>query len=106
MQEKVEILMGQDRGCRQGDPICPIPGEECVLFMSLSVWGLALSTKKKTPRLKSPGRALQPHKTFAFFLRLSQHYRDVTSKCANQTDVKAVINFLQCLSTDFATMVS
>ncbi|GBM02461.1 hypothetical protein AVEN_76508-1 [Araneus ventricosus] len=27
--------MGQDRGCRPGDPISPIPGDECVLLCPL-----------------------------------------------------------------------
>ncbi|GBN16469.1 hypothetical protein AVEN_196925-1 [Araneus ventricosus] len=27
--------MGQDRGCRTGDPISPIPGNECVLLCPL-----------------------------------------------------------------------
>ncbi|GBM64629.1 hypothetical protein AVEN_91701-1 [Araneus ventricosus] len=35
MPEKGESLMGQDRGCRQGDPISPIPGDECVLLWPL-----------------------------------------------------------------------
>ncbi|GBM70905.1 hypothetical protein AVEN_238064-1 [Araneus ventricosus] len=35
---------GQDRGCRRGDPISPLPGDECVLFCP---W-LALSSKNKT----------------------------------------------------------
>ncbi|GBO26585.1 hypothetical protein AVEN_81001-1 [Araneus ventricosus] len=35
MQEKDESLMGQERGCRPGDPISPIPGDECVLLCPL-----------------------------------------------------------------------
>ncbi|GBM41868.1 hypothetical protein AVEN_8537-1 [Araneus ventricosus] len=35
MQEKGESLMGQDRGCKLGDPISPIPGDECVLLCPL-----------------------------------------------------------------------
>ncbi|GBN03873.1 hypothetical protein AVEN_232714-1 [Araneus ventricosus] len=56
MQEKGESLMGKDRICRPGATIPPIPGDECVLFafsvlfVSLAVWGLALSSKNKTPR--------------------------------------------------------
>ncbi|GBN56179.1 hypothetical protein AVEN_82275-1 [Araneus ventricosus] len=32
MQERGESLMGQDWGCRRGDPISPLPGDECVLL--------------------------------------------------------------------------
>ncbi|GBN40463.1 hypothetical protein AVEN_60048-1 [Araneus ventricosus] len=35
MQEKFESLMGQYLGCRPGDPISPIPGDECVLLCPL-----------------------------------------------------------------------
>ncbi|GBO10881.1 hypothetical protein AVEN_227851-1 [Araneus ventricosus] len=35
MHEKDESLMGQDRGCRPGDRISPIPGNECVLLCLL-----------------------------------------------------------------------
>ncbi|GBL78837.1 hypothetical protein AVEN_48831-1 [Araneus ventricosus] len=30
LQEKGESLMWRDRGCRQGDPVSPIPVDECV----------------------------------------------------------------------------
>ncbi|GBL83296.1 hypothetical protein AVEN_110623-1 [Araneus ventricosus] len=32
MQEKGESLRGQNQGCRPGDPISPITGDECVLL--------------------------------------------------------------------------
>ncbi|GBM33599.1 hypothetical protein AVEN_181843-1 [Araneus ventricosus] len=34
-EKRVKSLMGQDRDCRQGDPISPIPGDECVLLCPL-----------------------------------------------------------------------
>ncbi|GBM93441.1 hypothetical protein AVEN_218623-1 [Araneus ventricosus] len=34
-QEEGECLMLQDRGCRPGDPISPIPGDECLLLCLL-----------------------------------------------------------------------
>ncbi|GBO21294.1 hypothetical protein AVEN_173947-1, partial [Araneus ventricosus] len=35
LQEKGEIVMGQDRDCRPCDPISPIPGGECVFLCPL-----------------------------------------------------------------------
>ncbi|GBL95596.1 hypothetical protein AVEN_24807-1 [Araneus ventricosus] len=35
MQEKGENLMVQDLVCSSGDPISPIPGDECVLLCPL-----------------------------------------------------------------------
>ncbi|GBO39486.1 hypothetical protein AVEN_110460-1 [Araneus ventricosus] len=35
MQEKGESLMVQYRGCRSGDPISSIPGDECIPLCSL-----------------------------------------------------------------------
>ncbi|GBM52804.1 hypothetical protein AVEN_21238-1 [Araneus ventricosus] len=60
-------------------------------FVFLALWGIALSSKNKTPQLTSPGRALQPHQTFIFF----------NFEHAHQTGVKAVKNFLPSLGTDF-----
>ncbi|GBM09220.1 hypothetical protein AVEN_226716-1 [Araneus ventricosus] len=92
--------MRQDLGCRPDDPISPIPGYECVLLCP-SLCGVFIIVENKTPQLKNPGRALQPHQTFTFYLHGSQHYRIVTSEHAHQTGVKAVKNFLHSLGTDF-----
>ncbi|GBN72070.1 hypothetical protein AVEN_48435-1 [Araneus ventricosus] len=60
-QKKGESQMEQDWSCRPDDPISPIPGDECVLLCPMLCGGLALWSKNKTPKLKNPGRALQPH---------------------------------------------
>ncbi|GBM28449.1 hypothetical protein AVEN_33902-1 [Araneus ventricosus] len=53
MPEEGESLIRQDRGCRPGDTVSSIPGNECVLFLSLAAWDLVLSCKNKTPKLWS-----------------------------------------------------
>ncbi|GBO20346.1 hypothetical protein AVEN_19939-1 [Araneus ventricosus] len=50
MQEKSESLMRQDRVCRSGESIFFHPRRRMSSFMSLAVWGLALSSKNKTSR--------------------------------------------------------
>ncbi|GBM12784.1 hypothetical protein AVEN_147964-1 [Araneus ventricosus] len=46
-QEKGGNLMGQDRGCRPGDPISPIPGDECALLCPLLCWVLHYRPRTK-----------------------------------------------------------
>ncbi|GBM13625.1 hypothetical protein AVEN_229593-1 [Araneus ventricosus] len=58
--------------------ILSLPSQETNVFFCVPCCvGFALSSKNKTPRLKSPGRALQ-------------HYREVTSEHAHQTGFKAL----------------
>ncbi|GBM35500.1 hypothetical protein AVEN_257198-1 [Araneus ventricosus] len=38
--------MGQDRSCRLGDPIPPIPGDECVLLCPL-LWGVCIIVQER-----------------------------------------------------------
>ncbi|GBN96403.1 hypothetical protein AVEN_19362-1 [Araneus ventricosus] len=47
MQEEGERLMGQDRGCRPGDTISLIPGNECVLLCPLLCWVLHYCPRTK-----------------------------------------------------------
>ncbi|GBM43105.1 hypothetical protein AVEN_269920-1 [Araneus ventricosus] len=54
IQEKGESLMGQDRGCRPGDPISPIQGEECVVLCSLLCGALHYRPKTKPLSTQEP----------------------------------------------------
>ncbi|GBO39413.1 hypothetical protein AVEN_237348-1 [Araneus ventricosus] len=52
MEKKGESLIRQDRGCRPpGDPISPIPGDECVLLCPLL--GGVLHYRPRTKPLNS-----------------------------------------------------
>ncbi|GBM10004.1 hypothetical protein AVEN_23992-1 [Araneus ventricosus] len=48
VQQKGESLMGQDRDCRSGEPISPIPGDECVLYVPCCV-GSCIIIQEQNP---------------------------------------------------------
>ncbi|GBN95379.1 hypothetical protein AVEN_144829-1 [Araneus ventricosus] len=70
MQEKGESLMGQDRVCMPGDPISPIPGDECVLLCPLLCGVLHYRQRTKTLEAycHSCSLAISLRSVFTFFL--------------------------------------
>ncbi|GBM19948.1 hypothetical protein AVEN_164893-1 [Araneus ventricosus] len=99
MQERGESLMGQVRGCRLGDPISLILGNECLLLCPF----LRPRTKPLTAYCHSCSpvisvRSLDTH--FHLFPALKpalsgRHYP------SNEEVQQAVKNFLHSLDTDF-----
>ncbi|GBN86011.1 hypothetical protein AVEN_81513-1 [Araneus ventricosus] len=53
MQEKGESLIEQDRGCRPGDPISPIPDDECVFCVPFCV-GSCIIVREQNPSNQEP----------------------------------------------------
>ncbi|GBO09366.1 hypothetical protein AVEN_95016-1 [Araneus ventricosus] len=85
MQDNGESLMGQDRVCRPGDPISPIPGDKCVLLCHLLSGVLYYRPRANPSRLFAILAFLLSElgpsaPIFSFFFHCSQHYRNVTSE--------------------------
>ncbi|GBL71557.1 hypothetical protein AVEN_79143-1 [Araneus ventricosus] len=102
--------MGKDRDCRSGDPISPIPGNECVLLCLFLCGGLHYHprTKPLEAYCYSCSLVISPMGTFGTHLHLfpalksalsGRHFR------SNEEVRQGVKNFLRSLSTDFYRMV-
>ncbi|GBM51601.1 hypothetical protein AVEN_146254-1 [Araneus ventricosus] len=103
MQEKGESLMGQDRGCRKGDPISPIPCNER-LSCPLLCW--ILHYRPRTKPLEAychscslvitvRGSGTHLHLFPAFKSSLSgRHFR-------RNEELEQTVNFLCSMGTDF-----
>ncbi|GBN03399.1 hypothetical protein AVEN_228765-1 [Araneus ventricosus] len=102
MQEKGESPMGQDRICRPGDPISPIPGDECVL-LCLLLCGI-MRYRPRTKAFESSCSLVISVRSFGTHLHIfpalksalsGRHFR------SNEEVQQAVKNLLRSLGTDF-----
>ncbi|GBL88966.1 hypothetical protein AVEN_255136-1 [Araneus ventricosus] len=105
MQKKSKCLMGHDRGCRQGDPISLIPGDECILLCPL-LYGV-LRYRPRTKPLEAychscslviSVRSFGTHLHLFPALKSEVSERHFRSNEEVQQDVK---NFLRSLDIDF-----
>ncbi|GBN43296.1 hypothetical protein AVEN_89365-1 [Araneus ventricosus] len=105
MQEKGESVIGQDRGCRPGDSISSILGDECVLMCPLLCGVLHYRPRTKTLEAYCHSCSLQISlRSFFTHLHLfpalksalsGRHFR------SNEEVQQVVKNFLRSLGTDF-----